>query len=546
MYYKLKIEADKSNIDKGIKFIESSLNKHNYAKKKILKALLASEEIITQLIENSENGSLVGINISARRNGANIEISSKGKKCELNSSVTISQVTDYDKSNEEEAFVISNLILKSFNHTVSLQYKNGVNKASIKLKTRESDSSLTTVSCLIFGFVIGLVFKVFVPVTVASFVHDNIISSISQIFMNAINLIVVPLVFFSIAEGVSGFSDIKVFGRIGAKIIFLYTLTTLIAIFVSMFFFKVISPGDVSLLPSVLKMINSNYEAQQIVLSFKDTITNIVPSNFFGAFIKGDMFQVIFVAVLLGYATSLMGEYGSPVLKFIKAGNELFSKITSLIISFLPLAIFSMSFKLVYCADVSTLHHIIALFGVMILCFITMYSIYFSIIFFIGRYNPFKFILKFKQAIITGFTTCSSGVTMPFTMKALDDVGVSPKIYSFSIPLGATVNMDGASINYVLNVLFVCKIFGIELTLPLLISLALPIVVISFGTPGVAGAGLAFFSLLLAQAGVPVGAVAFIAPITAMLEFFETVLNITGDAAVTLAVARTEGLLDDK
>lgn len=358
-------------------------------------------------------------------------------------------------------------------------------------------------------------------------------------------MIVVPLVFFSIADGVTGFSDMKIFGRIGVKVLISYTLTTIFAMVISYTIFLLILPGDASMMPSVMKIFDASYEVSTVEISLKNTLIGIIPTSFLGAFVNGDMLQVIFLAVLIGFASGLVRDHSVGIQTFIRAGNELFSKITEFIIKLLPIAIFSMSFSLLYYLDFAVLLQIAKLFVVLLFSAVAMYTMYTLIILIGGKYNSLKFFKAFKKGIVTAFSTCSSGATMPFIMEALRVSGVSPKVYSFSVPLGATINMDGASINFTLCILFACRIFGHDISLASVLPLMLSVILISFGCPCAPGSGFAFMALLLMQANLPIGLVAFLAPITSIFEFIETVLNVTGDAAVTLAVARSENLMSD-
>lgn len=545
MIYEFNCAAKNQNIDKTIEFIEDKLKLKNYSKSEVLKCLLSCEEMMIQMLMKANEDSTFKVTINNKKKHSLINISCKGEKCDISTNATIKQVGDLKSDDDEKTLVISKFILKSLNDKITLKYHNGYNKAQIKIKEKETDGSFLTLLCLLLGLIFGFIFKCFIPSNIGDFIENNIFTNITTIFLNSISMIVGPLVFFSISEGVTGFSDIKTFGKVGGKVMLHYFLTTLISLFISISVFLLFSPGNESLMPSVLKMFDHSIELSATNVNLIDTFVNMFPSNFINSFVEGDMLQIIVLAILFGYSAGRIGQYSDSVINFIKAGNAIFSKITTVIVQILPLAIFSMSFSLIYYLDFSSIGEIANLYLCTIICSILMVLVYASLIFFEGKYNPIKFFNKFKKAMITAFTTSSSGVTMPITMKCLDDIGVSSKLYSFTIPLGATVNMDGAAMSFTLGILFMCKIFGIEINLEMLIPLIISIIVFSFGAPCIAGAGVAFTAMLLVQVGIPVGALAFIVPILAIIEFVETVLNVTGDGAVTIAVAKKEGLIKE-
>lgn len=546
MENEIRLEAKRENIGAGVEFVESYLRSFEYEEKKLVRCILSTEEILVQLVENAKADAFFKIVIKGGKKYHTVNISCLGKQCNISDAAALNLVTDYDEQEDEKASVISGLILKAFSESVSLKHSKGLNRAFIKISKAENDNSKFVLLCLLLGILLGVVFRFTLPIAAGLFLIRNIFSLVSDIFLNAMKFIVAPLVFFSIAESIMGFSDFTTFGRIGGKVIAIYMCTTAIAIAIAYTSFRIISPGDPSILAAVEQMYDSNMEYANITLSIRDTLAKIVPSNLVDAFAASDMLQIIAIAVVVGIASGAIGEHSVSVQNFIRAGNALFSKITTYIIKILPAAIFSLMVKFVYTIDASAIFHIAKAFATCIIALACMTVIYSIILLVFGKTNPVYFFRKFKRAAIMAFSTSSSSATMPLTMKCLDDMGVSPKIYSFSIPLGATINMDGVSITFTVITLFMAKIYGIEMNTSILFSLFLSVILISVGAPSVAGAGIAFYALLFAQVGVPMEAVAFIIPLDTFVEFFDTVSNITGDAVVTMTVAQNEGLVTTK
>lgn len=546
MENEIRLEAKRENIGAGVEFVENYLRSFEYEKKKLVRCVLSVEEILVQLVENAKEDAFFKIVIKGGKKQHTVNISCLGNQCSISDAAAMNLVTDYDEQEDEKASVISGLILKAFSDSVNLKYSQGMNRAFIKISKSENDGSKFVLICLALGILLGVVFRFTLPVSAGQFLIHNVFSFVSDVFLRAIKFVVAPLVFFSIAESIMGFSDFTTFGRIGAKVIAIYLCTTMAAITLAYTSFRIISPGDPSILAAVEQVANSNIEYANITISLRDMLEKIVPSNLVDAFATSDMLQIIAIAVVVGIASGAIGEYSVIVQNFIRAGNALFSKITTYIIKLLPVAVFSLMIKFVYTIDASAIFHIakaFATFLVAIACMMILYSILLLVF---AKTSPLYFFRKFKKAAIMAFSTSSSSATMPITMSCLDDIGVSPKIYSFSIPIGATINMDGASITFTVITLFMAKIYGIEMNSSMLFSLFLSIILLSVGAPSIGGAGLAFYALLFAQVGIPVEAVAFILPLDTIIEFFDTLSNVTGDAVVTMIVAKNEGLVTSK
>lgn len=398
---------------------------------------------------------------------------------------------------------------------------------------------------LFSGLLVGFLIKTLLPANVTEFISFNLFDTVSTIFIRGMGFVVGPLVFFSIATSVMDFSDMKAFGRIGAKIIITYMCTTLIAVTLAYLSLTVIQPGDSSLLPFIEKMSQTSVSASMpAAFSLKDMIVDMVPKTFFGPFVESNMLQIIVIAVLFGLATNKLGEHSEGVVKFVKIGNSIFSNIISIIVKLLPLSVFCLMANLMISMDADVFGKIVIIEATGIVALLCMIVVYSLLLLFVGKVNPFKFWANHKDAILFAVSTCSSSATIPTSMRCLDRFGVSPKIYSFSIPLGATINMDGLSVTYAVLTLSMARIFGIEIGGAALISLFISIMFISMGTPGVANAGIAFQMLLLTQIGVPAATIAFLVPLHTIIEFFDTAINVCGDGVVTTIIARTEGLLN--
>lgn len=544
----LKIQSINDNIGESVLFIETALKNMGYSGKKLSSTILTCEEIMVQMVINTTSpDSQIYIHIDGNGKKAKVKISCKGNKISFNNTSTVSQIADLSDMEDDQVAIISRMIINAYTDNISVKYLNGLNVAYVKIEEKKRSTNMIIV-CMILGALAGLVLRMLVPVQAAQFISSNIFSVISTLFLNAIKMVVAPLIFFSIAESMTGFSDYGTFGRIGGKIIGLYFFTTVIAISIAFGVVSIMKPGDPSLLPAVLEVIGSTTTKTTVPnVSIIDTIIGIVPSNLATAFVTTDMLQIIFLGVIVGIASGLLGEQSMGVQKFLKNGNALFSKITTMIIKTMPVSVFCIVANIALTIGMESLFSLLHVYVTFVVGIFLMFSFYLLFLAIAGkRINPFKFFSKYKDAIIMAFTTCSSSATIPVSMRSLDNLGVSKKIYAFSIPLGATINMDGASVGFVIITMFMARIFSVQMNGSLLLSLFLSVMLLAIGTPAIPGAGFACMAMLFSQIGVPPEAVGYTIIVLTLGDFFTTASNVVGDAVVTTVVASSEKLLDLK
>ena len=545
MKKELKIAACQENIGAAVEFIENTLKSTSLGPERIYKSTLAVEETLVQMIKNADSMlSIVTIRINAGKKCTKIGISCKGaewKLMDLEMPRSEAKLTDLD---DEQASVISHILIKSMSEHLKLRHSRGINFAQFSIRSAKRGQNKAVFLFMLAGIVLGLLLRTLFSADVCGFVSANVFSLGSTLFMNAMKMVVAPLVFFSIAESMTDFSDYKVFGRIGGKVMALYFVTTAIAIGVGYAVFQITNPGDPGQVDTVLAIAGTTETQAASTLSIRELLAGIIPANLVEAFLSGDMLQIIFVAILTGTASGLLGEYSSPVQDFIKAANSLFTRITNMILKLLPLATFCFMANTVLTTDIGSIASLAKVLLVSHLALLVMLIVY-GILLVMAKVPPLAFFSKFKGAMLTAFTTASSSGSMLVTMNALDEMGVSPKVYSFSIPLGATINMDGASISYVITALFMMRVFGIQMDGGLLFTLFLSVMLLSIGTPGIPGASIAMTALLFTQFGIPAGAVGYVMPLIMLGDYARTMSNVTGDAVVTTIVAKTEGLLDE-
>ena len=541
---KKQIPYDIQCVPDGVSFIQSSLEECGSERKSIIRMLLLTEELLVKLIgsQTKESEGSVWIQVTSIFGETRIRIWGKGEKLEIPESMT--SLADADDPEAEE--VIRNIVLKAYQDNMDMKYRNGINTVSIRVTASRYRQLLLTLGAMVLGIFTGIILKMFVPQTFTVILSDDLFSPVSTMFLNAVKFVVAPLVFFSIASCIGDYGDMKALGRIGGKVIGTYFFTSLLAVFLGAGIYGIFRIGDPALAGAVTDAASSAIEKSTAVsTSAKDMIMGIIPSDIITPFLNMDMLQVIFIAFLLGFTTKKIGQYSESFRTALNTGNAVFSQATAIIISFMPLSVFCSMAKMIISLDIKNLLKLLTWPATIYFADILMICVYGLLLLIVGRLNPVTFFRKFSPAMLSAFTMASSSATIPVSIEICKDrLGIAKKVYSFSIPLGATINMDGSCITQMISALFMAKIFGVPMTMSLVFSMALTIFVLSVGAPGVPGGALVCIALLLPQYGIPVEGISLIMGLYSLVGMMQTCVNVTGDATVTTIVAKSEGLMD--
>lgn len=359
---------------------------------------------------------------------------------------------------------------------------------------------------------------------------------LGSIFINAIKMIIVPLVFSSLVVGAASVGDVKKLGRIGGKTISYYMVTTAFAVTIGLILGNLIDPGIGLKLPEGAKYAAGKAEP------IANVIINLIPANPLDALVKGNMLQIIVFALFVGIGVTLVGEKAKPVENFFAGFAEITYKIVGFIMEVAPIGVFALIVPVVQAngpAVLLPLGKVIA--AVYIGCIIHAGLVYSTAVRTLGNMTPVKFFTGFFPAMTIAFTTCSSAGTLPVSMKSVEDnLGVSKEVSSFVLPLGATINMDGTALYQGVCALFVAQVYGIDLTLGNQLTIILTATLASIGTAGVPGAGLIMLTMVLQSVGLPLEAVALIAGIDRILDMARTTVNVTGDASAAVIIDYSE------
>ena len=414
------------------------------------------------------------------------------------------------------------------------------------MKEEKKKLGLTTkiFIALILGCICGIIMHYFVP---EGYVRDTIIVNgvfyvVGNGFLRLMKMLVVPLVFCSLICGSMAMGDTKSLGKVGIKTLLFYLLTTALAISVALGVANIINPG--------IGLDTSSIQAQETTVAestiVADTLLNIIPENPVASLANGTMLQIIFFALFVGILLAKLGERANLVSNFVSQCNDIMMEMTSAVMYVAPIGVFCLIAKtfsgIGFSAFVPLIKYML---GVLIALAIQCLVVYQGLLKITTGLNPIVFLKKFFPVMAFAFSTATSNATIPLSTETLDvKLGVSRKISSFTIPLGATINMDGTAIMQGVAVVFAAQAFGIDLSGADYLTVILTATLASVGTAGVPGVGLVTLSMVFASVGLPVEAIGLIMGIDRILDMTRTAVNITGDAVCTTIIAHQSGLVD--
>ncbi len=407
------------------------------------------------------------------------------------------------------------------------------------------DTSLLTRRILIglaTGMALGVVLNRFAADSLATaWLVDGVFYVVGQIFLASLKLLVVPLVLVSLACGTAALEDVTKLGRIGGKTLGLYLLTTALAITLAIVAAILVGPGEGFDLTSTATEFTAR-EAPGIA----QTLIEIFPDNPFRAMSEGRMLQVIVFAILLGVAMTLAGEAGRDLLRVFESTNAVIMKLVFVLMQIAPYGIFCLIAGVFAKQGPEAFEQLLKYFlTVLVVLLLHAMLTYPILLILLARVAPFPFFRKLRAPMSVAFSTASSGATLPVTLRTVDErLGVDPSIGSFTVPLGATINMDGTAIMQGVATVFIAQAYGVEIGPAGYLTVVLTATLASIGTAGVPGVGTIMLAMVLRQMELPVEGIGLILGVDRILDMTRTAVNITGDAAVSCIVARSEGKLD--
>lgn len=532
-------------LNAGVAYVEKTLELLRVPKAKVMQAATNADHAIWHIMESlDKEGDSYTVIIKKTAFFTDITIEATGNRVLFDEE----EVAAEDRNPSE-------LLYKSRYHE-AFTYKRvkRTNRISYVVNESETKELADALIAMIVGIAAGLVIRLLCSENLASKIDYYVFSLVMKIFMNTLKVIVGPVVFFSLACCVSRFKNLKILGRIAVKTMGFYFCTTLVAIGIGLGLYSVFPVGNTSIATYIQSGLQDeeareeydemieNYE--QADFSIRSIIESIAPDNFIKAFLEMNLLQLIFLALLVGVGIGRCGDYGEFLTNLVEGINQLLMVLTTIITKFIPVAIFCAMAELVITVGVDALFTILSFAALVIAGMLLMMIFYGLFILVFAKVNPLIFYKKFAKAMMTAFVTSSAIATMPTTLKCCNDMGIDDDISSFSIPLGANINMDGSSMVFIMVVLFMSKIFGVSMNGTMLLTTIISIVFLALGSPSVAGADLVIIAVLLNQVGIPIEAIGLILGADAVFDMVQAMSNTTGDAAVTLVVAKLEKKLD--
>lgn len=389
--------------------------------------------------------------------------------------------------------------------------------------------------CMLAGIVVGLAFLFIAP---ESTFTTEYLKPIGTIYINLLKFMVVPVVLFSIMDGVISLNDLKRVGSVGLRTFIYYICTTAIAV--------VIGLAVVNCFKGFFPVLDASYrdsleyaatEAPKVM----DVIVGIFPDNLIGPMADMDMLPVICIAIFFGAGILAAGKKGEKIAELVNCMNEVTMKVLMMIIKLTPIGVFCLMADVVAVNGAKVVGSLAIVIGVAYIGYILhVVIVYGCSVKFLSGMSPIAFFKGLSPAMLTAFTTTSSNATLPINIECCNEMGAEPEISSFVLPLGATINMDGTAIYQAVCAVFIACCYGIDLTLGQMAMIVLTATLASIGTAGVSGAGMIMLSMVLISVGLPVEGIAIVAGVDKLFDMGRTTLNITGDATAAMWVSKVE------
>lgn len=409
-----------------------------------------------------------------------------------------------------------------------------------------AQKNLTTqiLLAMLFGAILGVIFNLYFMDYnfISEVLVGNVFHVIGQIFINSLKMLVVPLVFISLVCGVAALGDISKLGRLGGKALLFYLGTTAIAITIALGLAIIIAPGQGFDISSTVAQEFTPKESPSIA----QTVINLVPDNPIKAMAEGQMLPLIFFSLLLGIAIVMAGEAGKRVERQFNDYNTIIMQLVMILMKLAPFGVFCLLAKTFALQGFELFKPLLSYFIVVATALIIHAVVTYPILLkTLSGLNVWTFMKKMREVQVFAFSTSSSNATIPVNIENTEkQLGVDNSVASFTIPLGATINMDGTAIMQGVATVFIANVYAIDLSMGDYLLVILTATLASIGTAGVPGVGLIMLAMVLNQVGLPVEGIALIIGVDRLLDMMRTAVNVTGDAAGTVIIAKSEGALD--
>ena len=398
-------------------------------------------------------------------------------------------------------------------------------------------------TAMVAGAILGVLLNLLVGEggVISDYLVDGLLYVVGAIFIASLKMLVVPLVFVSLVGGVTSLGNLTALGRMSVKAIVLYLLTTTIAISIALTLAVSVGPG-------------AGFDGGDEAVTFEgratpplaDVFINMVPSNPVEAMASGNMLQIIVFALLFGIAITMSGERGKHVMNVFNDLDVVIMRMVEIIMRLAPYGVFALITRTFATQGIDLIVPLMSYFLTLI-CALGLHAllVYPTLLKTLANLNPFTFLRKMRDPATFAFSTASSAATIPVTLRTVEaKMGVDNAVASFTVPLGATINMDGTAMMQGVATVFIANVYNIDLAITDYLMVVLTATLASIGTAAVPGVGLVMLTMVLNQVGLPVEGIALIIGVDRLLDMLRTACNVTGDCAVTCIIAKTEGAMD--
>jgi len=529
------MKLNRESIGQCLEEQSAFLKQAKIAPKDALKAELYLEELLLRCLDRFDGEAELSFATSRLLWQSTITLKLKGPQFDPRLVAYEDYPSLFNRLNQDEAY------------HVSYQYRKGENIIKLSLVPKKNPVTVLFFS-LMAGICLGLLLKLLAPETVAAFFSQNVLSTVSKVFIKCVKMLVGPLVFFTIASSIAAYSDLSSLGRMGKKLSAEYLLNALIALAVATLVTLLLKPGVSGSVAGMEQIVNGSSELVEASAStkvtLKSTILGIFPSNFFKAFVDASILQIIFISFLLGVATMLLPDDArEKTASFLNCGNLLFSKMVSLVMMFLPLSVFCSMANAVVSMGAETLLMLLEWLLALLVAFGAMMGIYLLLIRLRTDVKPREFLKKYSEAILGTLAMGSCNSSMPLCMATAEKkLGIDKSLSSFSIPIGVSLHCASNCVFYIISLFFLANLYSATPVSPLDTPVIfLSIFILGIGAPSVSGSGPICVALLLMELGLPAGLISLIIGLDPFVSMLKSACSCIEDAEVMLLLARSEG-----
>ena len=535
MYKKFEMKGQET-IREILDFNCQTLKNFKLDSKERLRTELTCEEVLMRLLEhvNLEKRNTISISINKFLGNVSIDMRVPGNDFEFLPRPSFDDIED----DEETSSSIQNIILRSLGDRISFRHSGDYNTARVQVYRSQYFNLYLILAAMILAIITGLGAKYLLPEDVCNFINNDIFISFISLFMNGIKMCAVPLVFFSIVTCFTQIDSLTGIKRIGLKLFYFIIVFMFFASFLGYFSVRLLRTG-----------VGMHFTAAPVsvaadmgnMLSIKNILIGVMPNNIVRPFSDGNMVQLIVLAILVGVACRVCRI--KIVISIFDELNRLFMKIIEFFMHLLPVFEFCSIASMIFMTGSKVLLSALGIIYTVILADLILFLVYLLVIALLGL-NPLEVLKKSMHMLVTVFTTVSIIASMPDAMNAASEIGISPKLYKFSIPVGISIFKSCFPLYLVVIVCITANIYGVDMPLSKVISLAFSAVVLVMAMPGVPGSGIILVSTLLTMTGCPVDALGLVVGIDPILDMIDTPISVFGVLVATLTVAKSEKLLN--